>query len=66
MEIGAVIAAVPAAHVVRPGSGSGRCGHPHRRPYRTGRIGGATGSSKAHDASSLLTCGAEVQKGNRY
>ncbi len=33
---------------------------------RTGRdgIGGATGSSKAHSESSLLTCGAEVQKGN--
>jgi len=33
---------------------------------RTGRdgIGGATGSSKAHDNKSLTTCGAEVQKGN--
>ena len=33
---------------------------------RTGRdgIGGATGSSKAHGEQSLLTCGAEVQKGN--
>ena len=32
----------------------------------TGRdgCGGATGSSKAHDSSSLETCGAEVQKGN--
>ncbi|MBR0355101.1 MAG: phosphoribosylformylglycinamidine synthase, partial [Oscillospiraceae bacterium] len=32
----------------------------------TGRdgIGGATGSSKAHDAHSVETCGAEVQKGN--
>ncbi|MCD8307193.1 MAG: phosphoribosylformylglycinamidine synthase [Clostridia bacterium] len=32
----------------------------------TGRdgIGGATGSSKAHDKKSVLTCGAEVQKGN--
>nr|MCR5743741.1 phosphoribosylformylglycinamidine synthase [Lachnospiraceae bacterium] len=26
--------------------------------------GGATGSSKAHNSSSLTTCGAEVQKGN--
>jgi len=33
---------------------------------RTGRdgIGGATGSSKEHDAKSLETCGSEVQKGN--
>ena len=32
----------------------------------TGRdgCGGATGSSKAHDVSSIDTCGAEVQKGN--
>ena len=32
----------------------------------TGRdgCGGATGSSKAHDARSVETCGAEVQKGN--
>ncbi len=32
----------------------------------TGRdgCGGATGSSKAHDAHSIETCGAEVQKGN--
>ncbi len=32
----------------------------------TGRdgIGGATGSSKAHDKKSVITCGAEVQKGN--
>ena len=33
---------------------------------RTGRdgIGGATGSSKAHNTESIETCGAEVQKGN--
>jgi phosphoribosylformylglycinamidine synthase len=33
---------------------------------RTGRdgIGGATGSSKSHNVSSLESCGAEVQKGN--
>ena len=33
---------------------------------RTGRdgIGGATGSSKEHNAKSLETCGSEVQKGN--
>ena len=33
---------------------------------RTGRdgIGGATGSSKAHNTQSTAVCGAEVQKGN--
>ncbi|MBO5111634.1 MAG: phosphoribosylformylglycinamidine synthase [Clostridia bacterium] len=64
MEIGAVIAAAPAENVRR------------ERPEdgdvvillggRTGRdgIGGATGSSKAHNLQSVETCGAEVQKGN--
>ncbi len=64
MEIGAVVGAAPEKNVVR------------KRPQagdvvillggRTGRdgIGGATGSSKAHDDSSVETCGAEVQKGN--
>ena len=64
MEIGAVIAAAPAANVRREtpapgdvvlllGGSTGRDG-----------IGGATGSSKAHNAHSVETCGAEVQKGN--
>ncbi len=64
MEIGAVIAAAPAQNVRREvpqkgdvviylGGSTGRDG-----------IGGATGSSKAHNASSVETCGAEVQKGN--
>ena len=64
MEIGAVIAAAPAKSVRRErpvpgdvvillGGSTGRDG-----------IGGATGSSKAHDAHSVETCGAEVQKGN--
>lgn len=64
MEIGAVIAAAPAANVRRErpapgdvvillGGATGRDG-----------IGGATGSSKAHDSHSVETCGAEVQKGN--
>ena len=64
MEIGAVIAAAPAANVRRDrpapgdvvillGGATGRDG-----------IGGATGSSKAHDSHSVETCGAEVQKGN--
>ncbi|MBQ8203776.1 MAG: phosphoribosylformylglycinamidine synthase [Clostridia bacterium] len=64
MEIGAVIAAAPAKNVRREcpapgdvvillGGSTGRDG-----------IGGATGSSKAHNAQSVETCGAEVQKGN--
>ncbi|MBQ9859213.1 MAG: phosphoribosylformylglycinamidine synthase [Clostridia bacterium] len=64
MEIGAVIAATPAENVRREvpapgdvvillGGSTGRDG-----------IGGATGSSKAHTAQSVETCGAEVQKGN--
>ncbi len=64
MEIGAVIAAAPAANVRREkplpgdvvillGGATGRDG-----------CGGATGSSKSHTADSLKTCGAEVQKGN--
>ncbi|MBP3333324.1 MAG: phosphoribosylformylglycinamidine synthase [Clostridia bacterium] len=64
MEIGAVVGAAKAENVRR------------ERPEdgdivillggRTGRdgCGGATGSSKSHTASSLETCGAEVQKGN--
>ena len=64
MEIGAVIAATPQENVCREvpapgdvvillGGSTGRDG-----------IGGATGSSKAHNAHSVETCGAEVQKGN--
>ena len=64
MEIGAVIAAAPAENVRREvpapgdvvillGGSTGRDG-----------IGGATGSSKAHNIHSVETCGAEVQKGN--
>ena len=64
MEIGAVIAATPAENVRREvpapgdivillGGSTGRDG-----------IGGATGSSKAHNMQSVETCGAEVQKGN--
>ncbi len=64
MEIGAVVAAAPAANVRRecpaPGDVVILLGG------RTGRdgCGGATGSSKSHTASSIETCGAEVQKGN--
>ena len=64
MEIGAVVAAAPACNVRREvpapgdvvillGGSTGRDG-----------IGGATGSSKAHDSHSVENCGAEVQKGN--
>lgn len=64
MEIGAVIAAAPEKNVRRErpipgdvvillGGATGRDG-----------CGGATGSSKSHNTSSLEACGAEVQKGN--
>ena len=64
MELGAVIAAAPLAQVQRGtpragdvvllvGGGTGRDG-----------IGGATGSSKEHNARSVETAAAEVQKGN--
>ena len=64
MEIGAVIGASPKDNVKR------EC--PQKDDVivllggRTGRdgCGGATGSSKAHNSSSIETCGAEVQKGN--
>ncbi|MDE5848952.1 MAG: phosphoribosylformylglycinamidine synthase [Muribaculaceae bacterium] len=64
LEVGAVVGAVKQADVRR------------ERPVagdvilmfggRTGRdgIGGATGSSKEHNVSSLEQCGSEVQKGN--
>ena len=64
MEVGAVVAATPADHVRRetpaPGDRIILLGG------RTGRdgIGGATGSSKAHNVESLELDGAEVQKGN--
>ncbi|MBN7773053.1 phosphoribosylformylglycinamidine synthase [Clostridium aminobutyricum] len=64
MEIGAVIGAAPASHVRRESPIESDCivlvGG------RTGRdgCGGATGSSKEHTEDSILTCGAEVQKGN--
>lgn len=64
MEIGAVVAAAPAKHVIRekpiPGDKIILVGG------RTGRdgMGGATGSSKQLSVESIETCGAEVQKGN--
>ncbi len=64
MEVGAVIGAAPYTNVVREeplasdvvillGGKTGRDG-----------CGGATGSSKTHSESSILTSGAEIQKGN--
>ncbi|MCR5053926.1 MAG: phosphoribosylformylglycinamidine synthase, partial [Lachnospiraceae bacterium] len=64
MEIGAVMGAAPRRAVQRltsdPGDRIILLGG------RTGRdgIGGATGSSKAHNTQSTELCGAEVQKGN--
>jgi len=64
MEIGAVIGAAPAHHVIRNTPQDGDV--VILLGGRTGRdgIGGATGSSKSHTTSSLVTCGADVQKGN--
>lgn len=64
MEVGAVLGATPKSNVKRiePTAGDiivligGRTG-------RDG-CGGATGSSKSHSQDSLITCSAEVQKGN--
>ena len=64
LECGAVVAAAPAENVRRerpaPGDVVILLGG------RTGRdgIGGATGSSKSHNAASLATMASEVQKGN--
>ncbi|MDY5968759.1 MAG: phosphoribosylformylglycinamidine synthase, partial [Bacteroidales bacterium] len=64
MEIGAVIAAAPRRQVKRLSSDPGDV--IILLGGRTGRdgCGGATGSSKSHNTTSLTTCGAEVQKGN--
>ena len=64
MEVGAVVGAAPKSWVVRKkpaagdvvlliGGATGRDG-----------VGGATGSSKEHNDSSLTKCSSEVQKGN--
>ena len=64
MAVGAVVGATPADHVRR------ECPAPGDKIVllggRTGRdgIGGATGSSKAHNVESIEKDGAEVQKGN--
>ena len=64
LEIGAVMGAAPRKNVIRETSDPGDV--IILMGGRTGRdgCGGATGSSKAHTAESIHTCGAEVQKGN--
>lgn len=64
MEIGAVVGAAPADFVRRDKPTAGDI--VILLGGKTGRdgCGGATGSSKSHDVSSLSNCGAEVQKGN--
>ncbi|MBQ8800026.1 MAG: phosphoribosylformylglycinamidine synthase [Lachnospiraceae bacterium] len=64
LEIGAVMGAAPRKNVIRENSDPGDV--IILMGGRTGRdgCGGATGSSKAHTAESIHTCGAEVQKGN--
>ncbi|MCH5225317.1 MAG: phosphoribosylformylglycinamidine synthase [Muribaculaceae bacterium] len=64
LEVGAVVGAVKAENVRRESPSPGDV--VLMFGGRTGRdgIGGATGSSKEHTASSLEECGSEVQKGN--
>lgn len=64
LEVGAVVGAVKASDVRRESPAEGDV--ILMFGGRTGRdgIGGATGSSKEHTASSLEECGSEVQKGN--
>lgn len=64
MEIGAVIAAAPKENVVREVPQNGDI--VILLGGKTGRdgCGGATGSSKEHSEESILTCSAEVQKGD--
>lgn len=64
MELGAIVGAAPKNTVRREKPGPGDV--VILLGGRTGRdgIGGATGSSKTQDESSLTACGAEVQKGN--
>ncbi len=64
LETGFVVGAVNADNVVREAPTAGDI--VVLLGGETGRdgCGGATGSSKPHDAHSIETCGAEVQKGN--
>lgn len=64
MEVGAVVGAAPLDWVRRESPADGDI--IILLGGKTGRdgCGGATGSSKAHTEDSLMSCGAEVQKGN--
>ncbi len=64
MEVGACLGAVPVSHVRRESVANGDI--IVMFGGRTGRdgIGGATGSSKEHNETSLEKCSSEVQKGN--
>lgn len=64
MELGAVVGSTPKEDVVRERPAEGDV--ILLLGGKTGRdgCGGATGSSKSHNSSSLTTAGAEVQKGN--
>ncbi|MDR1655005.1 MAG: phosphoribosylformylglycinamidine synthase [Treponema sp.] len=64
LELGAVLGAAPASHVIRKSPEAGDL--VILLGGRTGRdgCGGATGSSKSHNFSSLESSGTEVQKGN--
>lgn len=64
MEIGAVVGAAPAEHVIREVPEAGDI--VVLLGGKTGRdgCGGATGSSKSHTVESIESCGSEVQKGN--
>ena len=64
MEVGAVIGAAPRSAVRRERPAAGDI--VVLLGGQTGRdgCGGATGSSKEHTVDSLMSCGAEVQKGN--
>ena len=64
MEIGGVIGAAPRSAVRRERPAAGDI--VVLLGGKTGRdgCGGATGSSKEHTVDSLMSCGAEVQKGN--
>lgn len=64
MEIGGVMGAAPKSAVVRERPAAGDI--VVLLGGKTGRdgCGGATGSSKEHTVDSLMSCGAEVQKGN--
>lgn len=64
MEVGAVVGAAPVSHVKREEPVAGDI--VLMFGGRTGRdgVGGATGSSKVHTASSLEVASSEVQKGN--